>query len=131
MNSLPEWTNDIFEGKQVFGEGSDFEFCANYDFKIRANTPLLARLSIGFLVREMLEHFEQKMNSTLQSDRSLWLYSAHDTTIANVLNGLGLFEVNLFGFGFERSRFCLNLFLNYYSYTIRPIHRAYISNYTK
>lgn len=66
---------------------------ANYAFQIPANTTLLARLSTGFLIREMLEHFEQKINAILSPDRSLWIYSGHDTTIANVLNSLGLYDV--------------------------------------
>lgn len=51
----------------------------------------MAKLKCGLLIKEMIERFEQKINSTL--DPSLWLYSAHEFTIANVLNSLGLFEV--------------------------------------
>lgn len=86
--SLPDWTNE------VFGDGSDFEWCANRDFQLQTNTPELARLSTGFLIRQMLEHFSRKIKSTLLPDRSLWIYSAHDTNIANILNSLGLFDVS-------------------------------------
>lgn len=86
--SLPEWTRD------VFGDGSKFEWLGLHDFLLPTNTPLLTRLSTGFLIREILEHFTQKIESKLSPDRSIWIYSAHDTHIANILNFLGLFEVN-------------------------------------
>lgn len=69
------------------------EYIAQFDYKTYADTPELARLKSGFLLKEMLEHFSQKINSTLQPNRSLWIYSAHDITILNMLNSLGLFEV--------------------------------------
>lgn len=58
-----------------------------------SETPELARLTSGFLLKEMLERFSQKVNSTLNPNRSLWLYSAHDYTMTNFLNSLGLYEV--------------------------------------
>lgn len=49
----------------------------------------MARLKSGFLFKEILDHFSMKINSTLKPDRSLWVYSAHDITIINLLNSLG------------------------------------------
>lgn len=69
------------------------EYITKYSYAVYTNTKLLARLKGGFLIKDMLDRFEQKINSTLQSDRSLWLYAAHDYTISNILNGLGVFEV--------------------------------------
>lgn len=66
---------------------------AEFSFKIDTNTPQMARLKYGFLFKEILEHFTQKINGTLEPSRLLWLYSAHDFTIAGLLNSLGLFEV--------------------------------------
>lgn len=71
------------------------EYIAQFDYKTYADTPELARLKSGFLLKEMLEHFSQKINGTLKPNRSLWLYSGHDLTILNILNSLGLFEVGL------------------------------------
>lgn len=76
----------------MFGPGTDFEWVSNRAFQVLTNTPELARLKIGFLLREILDRLDQKIESKLSPDRSLWIYSAHDTTIANVLNSLGLFE---------------------------------------
>lgn len=42
-----------------------------------------------------MERFTSKIFGELEPDRALWLYSAHDETIANILNSLGLFEVRI------------------------------------
>lgn len=46
------------------------------------------RIRSGFLIKEMLERFKAKQNGTLTPDRSLWMYSAHSSTITTLLNGL-------------------------------------------
>lgn len=76
--------------------GNDFEWAANFSFKIPSITRPLARLRSGFLINEILDRFSQKIGSTLSPDRSVWIYSGHDTTLAGVLNTLELFEVILF-----------------------------------
>lgn len=87
MSSLPEWTSKIFL------PGGDLEWISNFAFEEATNTKELARLKSGFLLREILDRFNAKANSTLTPNRSIWLYSAHDLTIANMLNSLNLFEV--------------------------------------
>lgn len=84
---LPAWTNEVLKPNGII------EYIAKYTFKMGADAPLLARLKSGFLLRDILERFSQKINSTLEMDRSLWLYSGHDYTIAHMLHSLGLFEV--------------------------------------
>lgn len=85
--SLSDWARKAIE------PNGTMEYIATYDFKTYADTPQLARLKSGFLIKEILEHFTQKANSTLQQDRSLWLYSGHDITMTNILNSLRLYEV--------------------------------------
>lgn len=87
---LPEWAQKAINGPM--------EYIAQFDYKTYADTPELARLKSGFLLKEMFEHISQKVSGTLKPNRSLWLYSGHDLTILNMLNSLGLFEV------------CLNIF---------------------
>lgn len=87
MCSLPEWTSDIFV------PGGELEWLANFSFQEATDTLELARLKAGFLLRDILARCNAKVNATLKPDRSIWIYSAHDTTIANILNALGLFEV--------------------------------------
>lgn len=77
----------------MFFPRGDMEKIAQFCFAMPSNTKLLARLKAGFLIREILERFTLKKDATLSPDRSLWIYSAHDSTVANVLNTLGLFEV--------------------------------------
>lgn len=87
-SSLPEWTKKVFPG-------GDLEMLAAKCFQINTSTPELARLKSGFLIREIINRFTDKIASKLMPNRSIWIYSAHDSTIASVLNSLGLFEVIL------------------------------------
>lgn len=86
---LPEWAERAVEPNGVV------EKIAESHFKVNTATPELARLKSGFLIKEMMERFTSKIFDDLDPDRVLWLYSAHDETIANILNSLGLFEVRL------------------------------------
>lgn len=72
-------------------------------YEIGSATNEMARLRSGFLLKEILDHFMQKLNLT-QSDRpkpnrlhsddiNIWLYSGHDFTISNLLRSLDLFKV--------------------------------------
>lgn len=85
--TLPEWT------QKVYPEG-DMKWISARSFSTATDTPTLARLKTGFLLKEILERFSNKTAATLSPDRRMWVYSAHDTTIANVLNTLGVFELH-------------------------------------
>jgi lysosomal acid phosphatase len=61
-------------------------------FATNTYTPELARLKTGPLLKEILDRSTNKTIGKLSPNRSMWVYSAHDTTVANVLNTLGLFE---------------------------------------
>lgn len=86
---LPAWA------ERAIKPNGTMEYIAKFDYKTYADTPQLARLKSGFLLKEILEHFSQKIDSTLQPNRSFWMYSAHDVTILNMLNSLGLFELHI------------------------------------
>lgn len=83
---IPEWAEKAIE------RGGIMEYIAAFSFTLYSGTPQLARIVSGHLIKEILEHFCQKIDGTLQPDRSLWFYSAHDFSIANALNSLGMFE---------------------------------------
>lgn len=70
------------------------QWIAARSFATKTATPQLARLKAGFLLKEILMRFKNKTESVLKPNRSMWVYSAHDTTIGNVLNSLGVFEVS-------------------------------------
>lgn len=78
------------------------DYITKYSYAMYTNTKALARLKGGFLLKDMMERFGQTIKSTLKpAQRKLWLYAAHDYTVANILNGLGVFEVtHLFSFHF-------------------------------
>lgn len=84
--TLPEWT------KQVYPE--PLRSISARSFATKTVTPMLARLKTGPLIQEMLQRFRNKEDNTLKPNRSVWVYSAHDTTIANVLNTLRLFDLH-------------------------------------
>lgn len=86
--TLPKWTKKVF----VPGANNDMDWVSHFAFKIPTITTQLARLKSGFLIREIYDRFIAKSQSKLLPNRSLWIYSAHDSTIENILNSLGLFR---------------------------------------
>lgn len=64
------------------------EEIAKVVYLIRAK-PKLVRVRSGFLLKEMLERFVAKSKGKLEPDRSLYMYSAHSSTITTLLNGMG------------------------------------------
>lgn len=128
---LPKWTANVF-----YPDG-DMNKIANYCLKMRTNTKLLSRLKSGFFIREIFERFTMKMNNTLTPNRSLWIYSAHDTTIANILNSLGLFEVDCYllfvlfdevNFHSNNPQFSLYIFICR-TYKHLSMHHQYLLNF--
>lgn len=80
--TLPDWTKEVYPDamKPISG----------LSFAVKAYTPLLARLKSGPLLKEILNHMKSKTKGKL--DESYYVYSAHDTTVANMLNTLGVFK---------------------------------------
>lgn len=52
----------------------------------------MKKLRSGYLLKEILDRSKNKTSSTLSPDRSLWMYFAHDNSIADMLNSLGLYK---------------------------------------
>jgi len=78
--------------QKVYG-GADWTYASNFAFSINTYTRQLARLKAGPLLKDILTRISQKHKKQLNPDRSVFIYSAHDTTVANLLNTLKLFEV--------------------------------------
>lgn len=83
--SLPDWTHSVYPG-------GDMAWIAAQSFATKTATPALARLKAGFLLKEILQRFSNKTANQLRPNRSMWMYSAHDTTVASLLDTLGLFD---------------------------------------
>lgn len=62
-------------------------------YPVNASTIEIQKLKTGFLLKEMLDHFTDKLQSTLDPDRSLWMYFGHDFALVNLLESLGLYWV--------------------------------------
>lgn len=85
--TLPQWTQKIYPS-------ADMSFISDLSFALFTYTRPMARLKTGPLIKEMFKRFSDKAEKKLNPDRALWVYSAHDTTVANVLNTLKLFEIH-------------------------------------
>ncbi|XP_055643791.1 testicular acid phosphatase homolog [Toxorhynchites rutilus septentrionalis] len=84
---LPEWTRTVYPEPLT---------CISATFyRLPTSTILMKRLRGGPLLKEILNRFQQKINKTLQPDRSLWIYSGHDITILSLLDGLGVLKTHV------------------------------------
>lgn len=81
---LPNWTVSVFP--------SPMDEISAISFQTATATREMARLQTGPLVREILDRFQNKSTNKLSPDRSIWVYSAHDTTVADLLNTLRLYD---------------------------------------
>lgn len=85
--SLPNWTRTVFPDQ--------LRPPASLSFAIACYTKDMARLKTGPFFNEILEHISNVTDSLSKKDhgyRKMWLYSGHDTTIANILQSLDIFE---------------------------------------
>lgn len=84
--TLPEWTKTVYP--------EPLSTLSAWAFVSQTYTRTLARLKSGPLLKEILERFRNKTAGTLSPNRSLWIYSGHDTTVANLLNILRVFDLH-------------------------------------
>ncbi|XP_025425537.1 prostatic acid phosphatase-like isoform X2 [Sipha flava] len=85
--TLPNWTSTIFPQK--------LKEVAEFSFLMPTSTPLLKKLSCGVLLNEIVENMNGKRNGTLNPNVKLWVYSAHDTNVAGLLNSLNIYDKKL------------------------------------
>uniref|UniRef100_A0A146M4M1 acid phosphatase n=1 Tax=Lygus hesperus TaxID=30085 RepID=A0A146M4M1_LYGHE len=84
--TLPEWTNSVFPEKMVVPAGLNFAKATW--------TPEMKRLKGGPLVKEMLSNMQKKVKGVLsEAGQNVTVFSAHDTTVANFLNTIGVFNM--------------------------------------
>lgn len=50
---------------------------------------------LGVLLKEIVDHMNLKRRGDLQSEVKLWVYSAHDTNVAGLLNSLNVYNLKL------------------------------------
>lgn len=78
--------------KEALNSNRTLEYLAAVFYRAFSYTKEMKKLEAGFLLKEIFDRFKNKSLSLLQPNRKLWIYSAHDLTIANILNALNLFE---------------------------------------
>lgn len=83
--SLPRWA------EKVMIPGGGLENIAKFFYGMHTSTDFMKKIKAGFLIKDIFDHISSKIASKLTP--SLYLYFAHDITITNVLNSLGLYEV--------------------------------------
>lgn len=84
FSRIPKWAEDKFEEMEHLGQ---------LWLRLTTGNTALKKLYSGFLLKDILDRFRKKRQSKLSPDLSIWLYSAHDVTIAGVLHSLGLLKV--------------------------------------
>lgn len=85
---LPRWA------KKVMQPGGKFEKMAFYWYTLYTRKMLMKKLRAGYLLKEILDRFTGKIKKNLKPNKTIYLYFAHDTTIAQLLDTLGVFKVN-------------------------------------
>lgn len=81
--TLPDWTESIFpDGK--------FKELRDLSFTVDTLTDELKRLKGGPLVKEMIQHFDEVKQK--KTEMKVYMYSAHDTTVAPLLHTLNVFN---------------------------------------
>lgn len=83
---LQDWEKEAIRPNGVL------KYFSGLFYEAFTHTKEMKRIEAGFLLKEILNRFTSKSRSLLQPNRKLWIYSAHDLTIANVLNALNVFE---------------------------------------
>lgn len=76
----------------MFIPGGKLEYLKTYWIETLTATPELKRLKAGFILQMIMDRFQNKTLSLLP-DELMRIYSAHDITIASILNALDMFEV--------------------------------------
>lgn len=84
--TLPEWTKPVYP--------EPLREAGLLSFALPTWTPPLQQLKMGPLLGEITKHFIQKRDGTLKPNRTMWVYSAHDQTVAALLNTFGAFEIH-------------------------------------
>ncbi|XP_050438376.1 prostatic acid phosphatase-like isoform X2 [Adelges cooleyi] len=85
--TLPNWTNSVYPEKLMEVSRKSFE--------LQTHNSLLKKLCVGMLIKEIVINMNIKRNSTIKSSKKLWMYSAHDSNVAALLNALNVYNNEL------------------------------------
>lgn len=86
--SIPDWAEKVINNE-------NFKSLALFFYEIQSYNNELKKIKPGYLLKSIFDRIRSKIQSTLKPDRKLFMYFAHDITIVTILNGLGLYKVNI------------------------------------
>lgn len=81
---LPDWTENIYP--------EEIRPLAERSYTLFTETNLMKRIRGGAFLTEILTKMQNKRKRNLSPDRKIFLYSAHDVTLVNVMNALGILD---------------------------------------
>uniref|UniRef100_A0A914DPJ1 Lysosomal acid phosphatase n=1 Tax=Acrobeloides nanus TaxID=290746 RepID=A0A914DPJ1_9BILA len=82
-HDLPSWVNQTIKD-EIWRL---YDLCCTFLY----STNILARLRAGPLFAEVLNRMKSKVQNTLDSREKFYAYSSHDTSVAGILAGFGIF----------------------------------------
>ncbi|CAD7084339.1 unnamed protein product [Hermetia illucens] len=82
--TLPAWTESVFPDKMLP--------LAERNYVLHTETSLMKKIKGGPLITTIYRNMTRKRGKKLQPDRKVFLYSAHDVTLVNVMNSLGILD---------------------------------------
>lgn len=81
---LPDWTETIFPEKMLP--------LAERSLALFTETPLMKKIKGGAIVSELLDNMIRRRSGILTPERSIFIYSAHDVTLVNLMRALGVVD---------------------------------------
>ncbi|KAH8382152.1 hypothetical protein KR009_002078 [Drosophila setifemur] len=81
---LPDWTENIYP--------EEIRPLAERSYTLFTETNLMKRIKGGAFLTEILNKMQNKRKRNMTPDRKIFLYSAHDVTLVNVMNALGILD---------------------------------------
>ncbi|VVC34466.1 Histidine phosphatase superfamily,Histidine phosphatase superfamily, clade-2,Histidine acid [Cinara cedri] len=89
--TLPKWTKSIYPEPLLT--------VVKQNIELPTHTLALKRLRGGALLNDIVHRMVEKKNRTLNPNRMIWIYSAHDSTIINLLDSMELFNYAIVPYG--------------------------------
>lgn len=82
--TLPDWTENIYP--------DEMRPLVERSYALFTETHLMKRIKGGAFLTEIIKKMQNKRKRNLSPDRKIFLYSAHDVTLVNVMNSLGILD---------------------------------------
>lgn len=80
--ALPDWTEKVFPEKMLA--------MAKRSLALFTETQFMKRIKGGIFITEVIENMTKKRTNLLNPNRSIFVYSAHDVTLSNVMRALSV-----------------------------------------